>query len=179
MIACYPGGGARYVRHCDNSCHAGEGERCNGRRLTVIMYLNPAWAPVDGGELRLFEPFAPKHRPPLADVQPLLDRLVLFYADYRVPHEVLPSHAERNAVTLWYFDADERQRAQRLDEATAGTDTSEARAIEEEIRKFESRYGPASERRTKQYGGEILAPLRRTSCVPKGGRAPACPRAPP
>ena len=43
MVACYPGGGARYVRHCDNSCDSGEGERCNGRRLTAILYLNPAW----------------------------------------------------------------------------------------------------------------------------------------
>ena len=49
MVACYPGGGARYVRHCDNSCQASEGERCNGRRLTAILYLNEAWAPLDGG----------------------------------------------------------------------------------------------------------------------------------
>ena len=43
MVTCYPGGGARYVRHCDNSCFAGKGERCNGRRLTCILYLNPEW----------------------------------------------------------------------------------------------------------------------------------------
>ena len=87
MVACYPGGGARYVRHCDNSCDAGSGNRCNGRRLTAILYLNCDWQPGDGGELRLFEPFAPPGRPPLADVQPLADRVVLFFADYRVPHE--------------------------------------------------------------------------------------------
>ncbi|EOD31618.1 hypothetical protein EMIHUDRAFT_231583 [Emiliania huxleyi CCMP1516] len=67
MVACYPGGGARYVRHCDNSCDAGSGNRCNGRRLTAILYLNCDWQPGDGGELRLFEPFAPPGRPPLAD----------------------------------------------------------------------------------------------------------------
>ena len=70
MCACYPGGGARYVRHCDNSCDSGHGERCNGRRLTAIVYLNEGWAPLDGGELRLFAPYAPNHRPALASVQP-------------------------------------------------------------------------------------------------------------
>ena len=62
MVTCYPGGGARYVRHCDNSCFAGKGERCNGRRLTCILYLNPEWEALHGGELRIYEPFAPKHR---------------------------------------------------------------------------------------------------------------------
>ena len=28
----------------------------------------------------------------------------------RVPHEVLPSHAERYAITLWYFDGEDRVR---------------------------------------------------------------------
>jgi len=153
MVACYPGGGARYVRHCDNSCHAGEGERCNGRRLTVIMYLNPEWVSLHGGELRLFEPFAPKHRPPLCDVQPLLDRLVVFYADYRVPHEVLPAHAERYAITLWYFDADERARAKRQDESGAEADATESEAIQEEIARFERRFGPASEVKTRAISG--------------------------
>ena len=74
MVACYPGNGARYIKHCDNSCDTGRGDRCNGRRLTAIIYLNPDWQPADGGELRLYEPYAPKGRPPLADVQPLLDR---------------------------------------------------------------------------------------------------------
>ena len=99
MVACYPGGGARYVRHCDNSCNVGKGDRCNGRRLTAIIYLNEGWTQLHGGELRLFAPFAPKGVPPLCDVAPLADRLVLFYADYRVPHEVLAAHSERLAVT--------------------------------------------------------------------------------
>jgi hypoxia-inducible factor (prolyl hydroxylase) len=40
MVTCYPGGGAADVRHCDNHCVAGEGEKCNGRRVTVLIYLN-------------------------------------------------------------------------------------------------------------------------------------------
>lgn len=156
MIAAYPGGGARYARHCDNSCSAdGSGERCNGRRLTAILYLNEAWHPAHGGELRLHGPFTagaadaalaelrewvaahkhssdaayvarelPRRRaalarataladggPAVCDIAPLSNRLVLFYADYRVPHEVLPTHAMRLAATVWYFDDEERERA--------------------------------------------------------------------
>jgi|EP00908_Phaeocystis_cordata_P014867 hypoxia-inducible factor (prolyl hydroxylase) len=150
MVTCYPGGGARYVRHCDNSCFAGKGERCNGRRLTCILYLNPEWEALHGGELRLYEPFAPKSKPAVADVAPLLDRLIIFYADYRVPHEVLPAHAERFAITLWYFDGEERARALEKDsERTAETDQGEADAIHDEIRRFEARYGPATAKKTK------------------------------
>lgn len=35
MVACYPGNGARYAKHCDNACHDGSGPECNGRRLCV------------------------------------------------------------------------------------------------------------------------------------------------
>jgi hypothetical protein len=42
---------------------------------------------------------------PKATVAPVADRVVLFWSDYRVPHEVLQSHAERFTVTIWFFDA--------------------------------------------------------------------------
>lgn len=141
MVTCYPGGGARYVRHCDNSCLVGKGERCNGRRLTAILYLNPHWKIADGGELRLFEKLAPAGRPPVADIQPLGDRLVLFYSDYRVPHEVLPSHSERFAITTWYFDAAEREAVTHPSSTTA--DQEEMESIQREIQKFEERFGVA------------------------------------
>lgn len=47
MAACYPGGGARYVRHIDNPNN-------NGRKLTAILYLNPSWEPSCGGCLRVY-----------------------------------------------------------------------------------------------------------------------------
>ena len=84
--------------------------------------------------------------PPVAAVEPLTDRLVLFYADYRVPHEVLAAHSDRLAITLWYFDGAERERAQqRGTAAAAATDAAEAAAIAGEIERFEARFGAADE----------------------------------
>lgn len=37
QLACYPGGGARYVRHADASVS------CPSRTVTAIVYLNAGW----------------------------------------------------------------------------------------------------------------------------------------
>jgi len=55
--------------------------------------------------LRLF-PFASKES---VDIDPVYDRLAVFWSDRRTPHEVLPAFHQRFAVTLWYFDAAERE----------------------------------------------------------------------
>ena len=44
------------------------------------------------------------------NVPPTAGRLAMFFAD-SAPHEVLPAHANRHAVTVWYYDADERKSA--------------------------------------------------------------------
>ena len=105
MVACYAKG-ARYAKHCDNVCNAGEGPTCNGRRLTAILYLNDRWTPEKGGELLVYPPLG-MDGAAIGRIEPLANRLLFFYADSRVPHEVMPSHAERFAITLWYYDADE------------------------------------------------------------------------
>lgn len=54
-------------------------ERC------VVVYQE------HGGVLRIF----PEGKTYMADIQPLFDRLVLFWSDRRNPHEVQPSYATR------------------------------------------------------------------------------------
>jgi SM-20-related protein len=90
QLARYPGGGARYDRHLD--AVAG---RTHNRRVTAIWYANIDWQPTHGGTLRV-------HTPAPRDIEPILDRLVLFLSE-KVEHEVLPAHAPRLAVTAWYY----------------------------------------------------------------------------
>lgn len=90
-LAIYPPG-AHYCRHLD---------RFRGvevRTLSCVCYLNDAWSPADGGQLRLY----PDPRRPDAgiDVLPFGGRLATFLsAD--CPHEVLPARRERISVTGW------------------------------------------------------------------------------
>mmetsp|Transcript_42892 Transcript_42892/g.100657 ORF Transcript_42892/g.100657 Transcript_42892/m.100657 type:complete len:837 (-) Transcript_42892:98-2608(-) len=97
MLTCYPGSSrARYFRHSDNSSG-------NGRLVTAILYLNKGWQQGDGGELRLFNPGAQnmkvKH-----EVQPIWNRLLLFWSTDRCPHEVLSACKDRYAATVWYYN---------------------------------------------------------------------------
>lgn len=62
---------------------------------------------VHGGLLQIF----PEGRPVVANIEPLFDRLLIFWSDRRNPHEVKPAYATRYAITVWYFDAKERAAA--------------------------------------------------------------------
>lgn len=101
MVACYPGNGTGYIRHVDNP----DGD---GRCLTVIYYLNQGWDEDNGGKLRIYREDGN------IDVEPVLNRLLLFWSDGRNPHEVLPAYCTRYAITIWYFDAEQRRRAKEL-----------------------------------------------------------------
>jgi hypoxia-inducible factor (prolyl hydroxylase) len=101
MVACYPGQRTGYVRHVDNP----DGD---GRCLTAIYYLNENWSESDGGKLRMFR--GANH----IDIEPIFNRLLLFWSDERNPHEVLPANFHRYAATVWYFDKEERREAKEL-----------------------------------------------------------------
>uniref|UniRef100_A0A8C5SBS1 hypoxia-inducible factor-proline dioxygenase n=1 Tax=Laticauda laticaudata TaxID=8630 RepID=A0A8C5SBS1_LATLA len=120
MVACYPGNGLGYVRHVDNP-HG------DGRCVTCIYYLNQKWdSKVHGGLLQIF----PESRSVVANIDPIFDRLLIFWSDQRNPHQVKPAFATRYAITVWYFDAKERARAKeahqrasaRKEGASSGTD---------------------------------------------------------
>ncbi|KAH3855019.1 hypothetical protein DPMN_097578 [Dreissena polymorpha] len=101
MIACYPGNGAYYRRHVDNP-------NGDGRVVTCILYLNEGWnVQEDGGLLRIF----PANTDDYVDVAPVANRLLFFWSDRRNPHEVQPAFKTRYAVTVWYMDKAEREKA--------------------------------------------------------------------
>lgn len=88
-FAWYPPG-AFYRRHVDRF------RDDDLRVLSAVLYLNEAWLPEHGGQLRLYPPAAEQH-----DVQPLGGRLVLFLSA-EMPHEVLPANRERLSLTGWF-----------------------------------------------------------------------------
>jgi len=87
--AIYPPG-AGYARHVDRF------RDDDARVLTLILYLNEAWTPAQGGALRIVQDDGAAR-----DVLPEGGTLVAFLAD-RFPHEVLPATRERLAFTGWY-----------------------------------------------------------------------------
>ncbi|KAI4469124.1 egl nine -related [Holotrichia oblita] len=103
MVACYPGSGSHYVKHVDNP-------NKDGRCITAIYYLNLDWdVKRSGGLLRIFPEGWRGDK--VADIEPVFDRLLFFWSDRRNPHEVQPAYHTRYAITLWYFDAVEREEA--------------------------------------------------------------------
>eukprot|EP00981_Chlorochromonas_danica_P014445 scaffold8015_cov165-Ochromonas_danica.AAC.3 len=165
MLSVYPGSGSRFANHIDNTTQ-------DGRRLTVVTYLNPGWDEALGGALRVSEPRTKRTdwrlrpmmlpgRPadktssggqsfafllclslflmfyhhatfvfgliePVAeatvsvsngedeekevDIYPAAGRVAMFYSS-EVAHEVMPCYGHRYALTIWYYDRNERLQA--------------------------------------------------------------------
>merc|ERR1719401_1269456 len=97
MMAVYPGGGARYVRHFDSLAGASKMQK---RFCTLILYLNPFWESDHGGHLRLY-PGLPGKEEKHVDVEPLHGRLLAFLCAGRNAHEVMPAWRKRFAITWW------------------------------------------------------------------------------
>ncbi len=88
-FALYPPG-AFYLKHVDRF-------RDDDRRMvSAVLYLNDAWLPEHGGQLRMFFDDATQH-----EVQPGGGSLVVFMSG-DIPHEVLPASRDRLSVTGWF-----------------------------------------------------------------------------
>ncbi|MDR9750871.1 2OG-Fe(II) oxygenase [Pseudomonas sp. SZMC_28357] len=88
-FALYPPG-AFYRKHVDRF-------RDDDRRMvSAVIYLNDAWLPEHGGQLRMY-----LENDAAYDVQPTGGCLVVFLSG-DVPHEVLPATRERLSLTGWF-----------------------------------------------------------------------------
>jgi len=82
--------GAGYVRHLDQP------RGRDHRRVSVVVYLNEAWRPGAGGELRVFDG-AGGYR----DIEPIAGRLVCFLTADR-EHAVLATEVDRLSISGWF-----------------------------------------------------------------------------
>lgn len=85
--ACF-GAGAFYKRHIDRF------RNDNARKFSMVTYLNPDWAPNDGGSLLLYTEGGP------LSILPEFGKTVIFKSDL-LEHEVLPAGKDRLSVTGW------------------------------------------------------------------------------
>ncbi|MEO7207887.1 MAG: 2OG-Fe(II) oxygenase [Steroidobacteraceae bacterium] len=85
----YPAGAA-YSRHVDQP------QGSTQRKLSLALYLNPAWQSADGGVLRIHNA-----DDGYVDVEPIAGRLVCFLTPGR-EHEVLQARSERLSISGWF-----------------------------------------------------------------------------
>jgi len=92
--AWYPPG-AGYARHVDRP------QNRDARLISLVLYLNEGWGPLDGGALRCFDGLeAP------CDIDPIGGRLVMFLSEGR-EHAVLPARRQRLSLTGWFRGREE------------------------------------------------------------------------
>lgn len=91
-MAVYPPG-SFYRRHLDQFQYDGQ------RKVSAILYLNPDWRELDGGQLRIY--LDDTADAPYADIAPRGGTLVCFLSE-RFYHEVLPATRERLSLTGWF-----------------------------------------------------------------------------
>ena len=132
QLACYPGTGERYLRHRDAFA-----DGAAARRVTAIVYLNPAWRPAHGGCLRLHGPLGEAP----TDVAPLLGRLLLLLAD-------------------------EVEHVYRKSDAVARVDVPDAAALAPAVADLREALESGGRAATQSAGAELVAGLLSQLAVP-------------
>ena len=95
-LAVYPPG-TYYRKHLDQFRDVGN--RC----VSSVLYLNDAWQPAEGGQLRIYTD--PRDAHACTVIQPLGGQLVTFLSA-RYLHEVLPARRARMSLTGWFSTRD-------------------------------------------------------------------------
>lgn len=95
-FACYEPG-SFYQKHRDRF------RADNGRRLSLVFFLNKDWSEDAGGALVLYD--EQDEALVLERIQPEFGTLVIF-ASERFPHEVLPTQRQRLSLTGWLKSID-------------------------------------------------------------------------
>ncbi|TAL75632.1 MAG: 2OG-Fe(II) oxygenase [Burkholderiaceae bacterium] len=86
------GAGQGYKKHIDQHRDS------DHRKISIVLYLNVQWNPINGGELCLYEPENPDLE--TRRVTPMGARLVVFRSGL-IPHAVLPCRQTRWSLTGW------------------------------------------------------------------------------
>jgi len=89
---------ARYAEGKGYLTHIDQHRGVNHRKISVLLYLNPDWDPVNGGELCLYDPR--QFGTEIQRIAPLGGRLVVF-ASWLMPHAVLPCRHTRWSLAGW------------------------------------------------------------------------------
>jgi SM-20-related protein len=96
---------AVYPVNCFYRRHLDQFRGATNRIVSCILYLNDAWLPDDGGELRIYLPLVDETCVPLethVDVLPEGGTLAVFLSA-GFEHEVLPARRERLSLTGWFI----------------------------------------------------------------------------
>lgn len=118
QLSCYPGFGSEYKAHVDEFQNLQKSCRYEGRKITLLYYLNDGWEEGDGGTLRVYLGKDSKNilqigedawmrenasrRNLFWDINPTLDNFVMFRSS-DVVHGVMPCSTPRFAITIWLY----------------------------------------------------------------------------
>lgn len=89
---------AHYPKNAFYKKHLDAFKGSSNRRLSSILYLNPAWQQGDGGELVMY---SADDATTMETVTPTFGKMVIFMSE-EFPHEVLPTRCSRYSLTGWF-----------------------------------------------------------------------------
>ena len=95
QISCFPKNTGGYLPHIDNP-------KDNGRILTLVYYPNEKYDIEECGGLSRFYV---NDKTKMMNVEPVQNRLVIYWSDKRVITETLPTYRDVFSLSCWFFGA--------------------------------------------------------------------------